>query len=110
MIPPMMALFTLGVSLMAYPSRLYPDNPATAVMAACACLGWAAVIVFHRDRRRTMITYLVFALAAPLVIRLFPGMFSWNPGWHWVIYALLPVSFSGLLVFVGLQASPRKSQ
>jgi len=109
-IPSVTALFILGVSFMAYPPRLYPDNPVTAVMAACACLGWAAILVFYQERRRVMMVHLIFALTIPLVLRFFPGIFPWTPGWHWVVFSLLPISFSGLLVFVSLQASPRKSQ
>lgn len=110
LIPSVTALFTLGVSFMAYPPEIYPGNPATAVLAACACLGWASIIVFYRERRRAMTIYLFFALTMPMIIRLFPGIFPWNPAWHWVIYSLLPLSFIGLLVFVRLHASTRKSK
>jgi len=108
-IPIGMALFTVGVSFLVYSSPGNSGQTVTAVLAACAALGWSAIVLFHPANRRRLILHLAVALTLPLVARCLSGVFAWDPLWHWVIYAMLLVSFTGLLLFVGSQSRPRKS-
>ncbi|HDP95010.1 MAG TPA: hypothetical protein ENN40_06590 [Candidatus Aminicenantes bacterium] len=101
--PAGLAAFTLVVALLAYPSTGAGTNFTTAIMAAGACLGWAAIILFLHGRRRTLIAHLVVAMAVPLCTRLMPGFFPWEPYRHWYLYGLMLFSFLGLILFVRTQ-------
>lgn len=105
-IPAGMAAFTLIVSLLVYSPGSHKTHLTTAILAACASLGWSAVISFLPGRRRILGLYMSMAVIVPVFTLFLPHFFYWEPLWHWLLYGIMLTSFLGLTIFVRAQKKP----
>ncbi|MBN1195772.1 MAG: hypothetical protein JXA62_00020 [Candidatus Aminicenantes bacterium] len=102
-IPAGIGTFTLVVSLLVYSPGSHKTHLTTAIMAACASLGWSAVISFLPSRRRILGLYMIMAVFVPVFALFLPRFFYWEPLWHWLLYGIMLISFLGLIIFVRTQ-------
>lgn len=102
-VPTGLAVFTCALSLFTDHHSSYTAHLTTSVMAVCATLGWAAIVLFLHGQRRRLNWHLAVAVAVPLCTRVFPGLFFWEPFWHWFLYGLMLFSFLGLSLFIRRQ-------